>query len=92
MALFEDLGDLLNPMSNDKIKDIQKTLTENLQRSILSDLMRCDTLSEVKEVERLNEPYFKMWGFLADALRVAKCRVTNITPAKIDAWGLSQLN
>jgi len=93
-----NIDDILNELNDsplpsfDQLKELQKTLGNRIQRSIIEDMMIARTERQLSEIRRSNEVWFEEWPILSSHYDKALNRIKNVFKAYIDIMGLEMLN
>lgn len=74
-------------MTTNHLEEIKEHLRRTIQRRIIDDLVRSDSISRVKEIRALNSVYFHLWGKILDPFELrAMIRIRHLEIQKRINW------
>lgn len=73
----------------DQLDNIKDCLRRTIQRRIIDDLVRSDTIHRIKEIRASNAVYFNLWPMLYKFAERAMIRVRHLEIVKRNNWSVN---
>lgn len=89
--IFDKLNESLTP-SLEQLRELQKQLGLEIQRSIIADMMNARTMEELSEIKRSNEVWFVEFSKLSLHYENAAKRLQFVNLIRKHNWPVSELN